>query len=1249
MPTASYFAFDEISSDVFAFDTIKNSKDMGGDPTSSPVLSMPEILQSIDGRGKIFGDNIGLVGEEAVNGALRLTRDCTVMARVSYETEAVADGAIGMLVARGTSGSIAERVLFGVEFVRVNAATLRVRARWEEIGGADVAGDGAEFVMAPGKVFSIAVSRTWIDTTTVELLYVVNGEIAGSETILSGDIGEGDGGTLTIGCAGDGAGNYDRFLPAGSVIESLSIESDAMCVEEMRQVHRRIAVHEPNGYRILRAYLPPGEAWSRDPESNVQKWIAAEGQTLGQATARAAALRDDYLPDRAYGENLAHWEMILKLPVIPGATIQQRRNAVIAKRRSVLGSNPDDMRTALAPLYGQEAADIEILEFTGLREDDFSFDDITPDEPSNLWRTFGNVSISANTCFCRVDGTIGDEQWGTGKPSYREASIGSQVGEAIGATIVVDYEAEDADVDNDILVGLMMRNPRGDAFFFGAMNLGGGFELCHFSVVGGVTSPIVELAGDDGPGRIYLRYNGGGTYAMGEVPGGVPNELAAEVAGPSDIRWCGFGCFSTYKYSDPQDGLFSNAQIFEPSSTRGFSFFAYRDSALAGSYNLQRAQEQIAKQSHLHSHGVAMDNPKGIALSSTGRLGIDPLMPRTDIEPTLPVGPPPIASLDFGAPVTVNDFSSPSSYEADYWDFQFQTVAGNYDNGVGAATLNSVSGLTAQKAVGVFDGLSFTGYNAWESVTATDGLIASGIAAGNSDEEDFSFRVVLRIGEVGAGSLSIIGKLAGGGVPGWLLYVSDSAIRFYIADGTTSRELVFPSTAIRQELADGAIHSLSGWYDHSAGMLYLKGDLFSQVSLDVSAVTGTLSNAQALRIGQSHLSTLAGMQCLFAGVTVGIDAQSFYDEAISLPGEDPTGELFIVDRNSIVSIPVNAAGNIAHFAQDSVAIGYDDGPGKIALAVNDAVQNLVSDSETLGNWTGIGASTVDKNADAPDGFRNATKITASGDNGFIGTGLVTVASTEYTESVYVWNADSGNTSGRIVFYDESNGAEVGSQAFTTNASFQRVTLTATSVVGQISSSFLIEIDGAGDSIHAWGAQCELGAYATFYVRALGAASTSVRTRYTANFIVDKVFGEIVSISTKTAVRGNVALWNCVSDVGNQNRRRVVSNPVNNTSTIYAGNGAIEDSVVFAHGGTLGEETIRVAWDQSVDGALLGGKESVVVYQGATFSVSASPWENPTDTGSDISKIDIGSIGGGFVQPGWYQSIKSYSVLSKPLP
>jgi hypothetical protein len=647
--TVALYRFDELADNVFPVDAQGNMVDLGDDSGSAPPLALPIVVTALTGRGRQFGTDIGLQALESVADSTRLLRDVTVRAFLTYEIGNAGNGDVGTIVVRGKTGSAAERVLFGLEIERLSATVAQLRARWQEASGTDAIVSGFPFKPPPsGKFFHVAMSRQWLTTTSCTVTYLVNDTILGTETVTQGNIGNGSGGALVVGAAGDGAGNYERFLPDDSIIDSLTIEDDAMADEELRQEFRRIAVHQPNGYRVLRAYQPPGGAWTREPGSIVQRLFGAEGDGLGFTIAQMEKLRDDYLPDRAYDETLQFWERITLLAPRPSDTIAQRRLRVLGFLQRILGYSVPDVKSSLEPLFGLTASQIDVVEYDGLRTDTFDDDDITA-PPSKTWVTYpraGTVSIAAGICTITAPNTS-NADWPTagGSPPWREASLSALVGEDTdGATLVTkidDSTGGTNSVTNVVLGHIWRTSNLQDGIAIGRREFGAFDALSYSIVTGGVQGAMTNLVTTLSLARPYwllTRYKGGGDFEVAVSTTGPLTGYGTYyqiTGGPTGIKWCGFGLVAkrTGTLGTNMTLEFDDAYIYEPSGIRGYAWQAFRDPGLGGSYDLATAQLQLEKQGPAHAHGCAVDVLEGFTFSptGTGRLGCDALFPSTQI------------------------------------------------------------------------------------------------------------------------------------------------------------------------------------------------------------------------------------------------------------------------------------------------------------------------------------------------------------------------------------------------------------------------------------------------------------------------------------------------------------------------------------------------------------------------------------------------------------------------------------------
>ncbi|WP_447588628.1 YmfQ family protein [Aquipseudomonas campi] len=112
--------------------------------------------------------------------------------------------------------------------------------------------------------------------------------------------------------------------------------------------------------RQLGQLLPPGAAWTQDPDSVLQQLLRALGQAYGRAHRRADDLYRETDVGEAF-ETLSRWEAALGLPdecsVLGSQTVQERVSAALAKLVS-LGGQSRAYFLALADALGYPNATI---------------------------------------------------------------------------------------------------------------------------------------------------------------------------------------------------------------------------------------------------------------------------------------------------------------------------------------------------------------------------------------------------------------------------------------------------------------------------------------------------------------------------------------------------------------------------------------------------------------------------------------------------------------------------------------------------------------------------------------------------------------------------------------------------------------------------------------------------------------------------------------------------------------------------
>jgi len=432
-----------------------------------------------------------------------------------------------------------------------------------------------------------------------------------------------------------------RYWPDNSYIAEIAIDGDAISAEEVRQEYRRMLVHQPAGATVVRNNLPPGSSYNQLASSLVQKLIAAEGDAIGHLLALGAQMSEDWLPDRAYGQHLEHWERVLKVASRADDTSAQRRAVCVAAMRKELGFALEDIKTALSPLLDVDTKDIEIVEFTGLRTDDFSTDDITT-PPSSLWSTkagAGTITIEAGPLLRLAINSGENARWYNGGAPRREVALAANLGEDVdGATMmstVVRTSPASPGNNQDVIYGHFWRDVVGNAVIIGKQwNQADSYEHVvgyEVSLDDGIAATLFDVdPGSSGFDHILTRYDTAGQmyYEYASTLGGLLGYGGtSQAANLSSPRWAGL-CIVGLDSSTSAawDIDFTDFRLFEPKSPRGHVAIVYRDPSDPGTPKIDQAQVQVDRQGPAHGLIQVATHKQGM-LAGTGRAGKDPAFP----------------------------------------------------------------------------------------------------------------------------------------------------------------------------------------------------------------------------------------------------------------------------------------------------------------------------------------------------------------------------------------------------------------------------------------------------------------------------------------------------------------------------------------------------------------------------------------------------------------------------------------------
>jgi hypothetical protein len=370
------------------------------DPSHSGtgVLTMPTVVDGILGRARQFdGVHSGLASKDTVPGASLLTTDLSIQVVLTWDVAAqLATGHAGNVVSRGLGGSAAEFVCYGLQLDVVDAPSFTGRARWlwQDVAGVLRLQTGGQFTCRPGQYTMLTATRRWISPTQVRIRYYVGEQLLAEVITADSSIGGGTTGTFELGTRM--VAGVDAMYLTGAIDELVIVDRE-LCAQEIETTWLRLSVYQPRGEALYMQMHDRGYPLPNDPGSDVRLEVRMVGHALGSAASRTEDLRANFLPDRAYGENLADWELLTR--PLPGAlTTEERRARVQARMRQRQGSSIQGLQLLLAPLLGgADPALLQFLAFSAMLRDEFASLvpvrwDITP--PASASIVAGNLRFA---------------------------------------------------------------------------------------------------------------------------------------------------------------------------------------------------------------------------------------------------------------------------------------------------------------------------------------------------------------------------------------------------------------------------------------------------------------------------------------------------------------------------------------------------------------------------------------------------------------------------------------------------------------------------------------------------------------------------------------------------------------------------------------------------------------------------------------------------------------------------------------
>ncbi len=576
-------------------DAARGLGDLGGDPSSTPALGEPTVVQGRFGNARSFDGTQGLVGTELTADQTKLRRTMAIEAIVTLDQAKASDGTRTILARGKLGGTGADRHLYALT-VRTSAGKTYLELTWNNLSGGVI-----EFVAPPGWVYLAAVRR-WISESEVEVEMFVNGVSIGVDTSADGAITDGDGGKVTVGCFASASGDPYQFFWEDA-IDAIRVTRGEKTAEEIRHTYDRLFLFPQWGYELVKAFLPPGQAFSPNPDSVVQRELMIEGDALGEAWAHLEELRRYALPDQAW-RTLDRWESILRLQPGPRETFAQRRLRVLGHIRRIHGFSVGEIVNAVAELLAVNADQLEVLENSNLVVDTWA------SGVGNRWYTYaGNGSVTGTSPGVDLVLTSGQSHDWThlvqDAPHLRMPVVSDAKVEIIGKLDIPGSGfAEDGVAAGVFGYDFQSRS----LHVFGVKRDAGANKWFHHLVRDGATTTTL-LAGSVPAASAWIRLkrNQDGTVDFDystEGHFGAWTNVASAQASIGTIRSAGLTAMSDGAVAAARTFGFDECVLWTPEGTEVYRWYVYRDPALSGSPDMKGAQRVLDGMRPAHTEGT---------------------------------------------------------------------------------------------------------------------------------------------------------------------------------------------------------------------------------------------------------------------------------------------------------------------------------------------------------------------------------------------------------------------------------------------------------------------------------------------------------------------------------------------------------------------------------------------------------------------------------------------------------------------
>lgn len=590
----------------FEEDQLIPHRDEQGNLADLARLATSAMIDGIVGKAVFFspGDGDGLTAQDQVAGTTLLQRDVSVQVILLWNPDDQGVGTPGTLIVRGKGNGAAEYHSYGLELRAIDTTKGELRWLWQTTAGVLKTQIGGHFEVADGSAFMmLTATRRWVSPTEVLLRYYAGDQLLAEVLSVDGDIGGGTTGTTSIGTRFTG-GAYGVFL-AGA-IDELRVLDRELAPEEVAATWRRLIELQPDGVRMIRDYLPPGLPISGDPASRVQGDLRTIGQGLGFAAAQIENVRDNLMPDRAYGAPLRRWETITAQNARPSDDTDRRRARVVGHLRQHSGVSVPGVDEALEEVLAIAGEQLEVLAFDNTIRDDFSDGDTPAElwllEPLAQWDEIGTLQAQA--------AAAADLRWdGSHQLAYTallspQSSVAAEIFAKLTPTTYPD----------NIEAGICaLDRAHGHAFFLGLRRSGANYQVVRqrFENLAAIEAVTVLATTAQVDHWFHLQQQTAPPPAGGRASYTVKWSTTGPASGFSsvanldwvqDYQWAGLYLRAhVASLGGGADARIDDVQLRTPHGTRPFRWYVFRDPTLPGAPDLLGGRGIVRRMKHAHT------------------------------------------------------------------------------------------------------------------------------------------------------------------------------------------------------------------------------------------------------------------------------------------------------------------------------------------------------------------------------------------------------------------------------------------------------------------------------------------------------------------------------------------------------------------------------------------------------------------------------------------------------------------------